>query len=90
MTTPTPRLAVIAISRITSTGIARIVTKPTRSASSATIAGMNSSRNVRRAASFESAPSSAASLTALIFCTPCETPIAKMTNGTRMPSGSTP
>ncbi len=80
----------IAISRITSTGIARIVTKPTRSASSATIAGTNSSRNVRRAASLPSAPSSAASPTALIFCTPCETPIAKMMNGTRMPSGSTP
>ncbi len=90
MMTPMPRLAVTAISWITGTRISRIVMKPTRFASSATIAGRNSSRNVRRAASTQSQPDSAASETALIFCTPWLVPIAKMMNGTRMPSGSTP
>ncbi len=70
MTIATPMLAVIAISRITCTGIIRIVTKPTRSASSATTAGASSCRNVRRAASMLPRPANAASLTALIFCTP--------------------
>ena len=90
MITPMPRLAVTAISWITCTGISRIVMKPTRFASSATIAGRNSSRKVRRAASLQSQPCIAESLTALIFCTPWLVPIAKMMNGTRMPSGSTP
>ena len=86
----TPMLAVIAISRITGTGITRIVTKPTRSASSATTAGARSWRNVRRAASMLSRPATAASLTALIFCTPWLTPIANTRNGTSSPMGSTP
>ena len=90
MMTPMPRLAVTAISRITCTGIRRMVMKPTRFASRAMIAGRNSSRKVRRAASLLSAPLIAASLTALIFCTPWLVPIAKMMNGTRIPSGSTP
>ena len=66
----TPMLAVIAISRITCTGISRMVTKPTRSASNAMIAGASSCRNVRRAACMLSRPANAMSLTALIFCTP--------------------
>ena len=63
-------LAVIAISRITWTGMSRIVTNPTRSASSAMMAGASSCLKVRRAASILSSPAKAASLTALIFCTP--------------------
>ena len=47
----TPMLAVTAISCTTCTGISRMVMKPTRSASSAMIAGMSSWRNVWRAAS---------------------------------------
>ena len=86
----TPMLAVIAISCTTRTGISRIVMNPTRSASSAMIAGMSSWRNVWRAASSLPAPATAASLTALIFCTPCDTPIAKIRNGTSSPSGSMP
>src|SRR6185295_4711263 len=62
--------------------ISRMVMKPTRSASSAMIAGISSCRNVWRAASMLPTPATAASLTALIFCTPCETPIAKIRNGT--------
>ena len=86
----TPMLAVTAISRITCTGISRIVTKPTRSASSATIAGASSCRNVRRAAAMLSRPSKANSPTALIFCTPWLTPMAKIRNGTSSPIGSMP
>ncbi len=66
----TPRLAVTAISRITCTGISRMVMNPTRSASNATTAGASNCRNVRRAASMLPMPKNAASLTALIFCTP--------------------
>ncbi len=54
------------------------------------IAGMSSCRNVRRAASMLPRPASAASLTALIFCTPWLTPIAKIRNGTSSPRGSIP
>ena len=86
----TPMLAVTAISRITCTGIIRMVMKPTRSASSAMMAGTSSCRNVRRAASMLSRPAKAASLTALIFCTPWLTPMAKIRNGTSRPSGSMP
>jgi hypothetical protein len=90
MTIATPMLAVIAISWMTCTGISRMVTKPTRSASSATIAGSSSWRNVRRAAPMLSRPSNTASFTALTFCTPWLTPMAKMRKGTSNPNGSMP
>ncbi len=86
----TPILAVMAISRMTCTGIIKMVMKPTKSASRAITAGMSNCLNVRRAASMLSRPSKAASVTALIFCTPWLTPIAKMRNGTSSPSGSKP
>ena len=59
--------------------------KPTRSASSAMMAGISSCRNVCRAASMLPRPATAASFTALIFCTPCDTPMAKIRKGTRRP-----
>ena len=86
----TPMLAVTAISCTTRTGISRMVMKPTRSASSAMMAGISSWRKVWRAASIDERPATAASFTALIFCTPWDTPMAKIRNGTSKPSGSMP
>ena len=86
----TPMLAVTAISCTTCTGISRMVMKPTRSASSAMMAGISNCRNVWRAASMLPTPATAASFTALIFCTPCDTPMAKIRNGTSSPRGSMP
>ena len=51
ITMATPMLAVTAISCTTCTGISRMVMKPTRSASSAMMAGISSCRKVCRAAS---------------------------------------
>ena len=90
MITATPRLAVIASSWMIGISISRMVRKPAVSVASATLPGMNRRRKQMRAAAEQSSPSHTWPFRALIICTPCETPMAKTRNGTRIDSGSMP
>ena len=90
MITATPRLAVLASSWMIGISISRMVRKPAVSVARATLPGMNRRRKQMRAAAEQSAPSQTWPFSALIICTPWDTPMAKTRNGTRIDSGSMP
>ncbi|MNH08317.1 hypothetical protein D3C79_677300 [compost metagenome] len=82
--TNTPMLAVIASCLITPMSITSKVMKPTASASSAVVPGMNRARKVRREASIGAWPWAASLTIRLMFCTAWLMPMAKIRNGTRI------
>ena len=90
MITATPRLAVIASSRMIPISMTSKVRKPTVSDRSAIPPGISSARNAAIAACFALLPLTMFFSTALIICTPWLTPIAKTKNGTRIDMGSRP
>ena len=86
----TPRLAAMAISWITGTGMSAMATKPTVSEARATVPGSRRRRRPRRAASSGAAPAAASARAAPTIWTPWLTPIANTRNGTRIDMGSIP
>ena len=85
-----PRLAVMAVSRMTCTSMNEMAMKPTESEASATAPGSSRRRKLARAASRPAAPATISARTALTICTPWLTPTANTRNGTRMDMGSMP
>ena len=88
ISTATPMLAVSARSLITSMSITISTANPTASASSAVSPARNRRLNVKRAATSLCAPRPMSCMMPFIFCAPCDTPIAKTRNGTRIEYGS--
>ncbi|MCY1385317.1 hypothetical protein D9M69_737110 [compost metagenome] len=66
------------------------VMKPTASASSAVVPGMNSALKVRREACSGVAPLPISLIIRLMFCTAWLIPMAKIRKGTRIEYGSRP
>ena len=86
----TPIVAAIASSWIAGIGISSSTANPAAPFSSAVTPATKSRRNVYRAATSVTVPRPTSCWMPFIFCAPCDTPIAKIRNGTSTENGVRP